>query len=253
MLWFDKMTAMPAEQEALPGRDDPMPVPDRHFVLDAPLKEPFPAGLKKALFGMGCFWGAERVFWELPGVYTTAVGYAGGYTPNPTYKEVCSGRTGHNEVVLVVFDPARSRLRRAAAGVLGGPTTRPRACARATTSAPSTARASTSSTTPSGRRRGLAARGLSEGPGGAGLWGHHHRDPRRAAVLLRRGIPPAVPRQEPRRLLRPGRHRRLPAGAGNGLSRRARGSGFRPACTGKLASGFRIPWVSRSEARPTGR
>jgi peptide-methionine (S)-S-oxide reductase len=108
MLWFDKMTAMPAEQEALPGRDDPMPVPDRHFVLDAPLKEPFPAGLKKALFGMGCFWGAERVFWELPGVYTTAVGYAGGYTPNPTYKEVCSGRTGHNEVVLVVFDPARS-------------------------------------------------------------------------------------------------------------------------------------------------
>jgi peptide-methionine (S)-S-oxide reductase len=84
-----------------------MPVPDRHAVLDAPLKGPFPEGMQQALFGMGCFWGAERKFWELPGVYTTAVGYAGGYTPNPAYKEVCTGRTGHNEVVLVVFDPVK--------------------------------------------------------------------------------------------------------------------------------------------------
>ncbi len=107
MHWFDRKTTMPAEQDALPGRDEAMPVPDRHFVLDAPLKGPFPAGLERALFGMGCFWGAERVFWELPGVYTTAVGYAGGFTPNPVYKEVCTGQTGHNEVVLVVHDPAR--------------------------------------------------------------------------------------------------------------------------------------------------
>ncbi|HSH43048.1 MAG TPA: peptide-methionine (S)-S-oxide reductase MsrA [Arenicellales bacterium] len=107
MHWFDKKTTMPDESDALPGRDEPLRVAARHFVLDAPLAGPFPAGLEQALFGMGCFWGAERVFWELPGVFTTAVGYAGGYTRNPTYNEVCSGRTGHTEVVLVVFDPAR--------------------------------------------------------------------------------------------------------------------------------------------------
>ena len=93
---------------ALPGRDQEMPVPERHAVLGTPLKPPFPDGLEQAVVGMGCFWGAERVFWQAPGVYTTAVGYAGGITPNPTYEEVCSGRTGHAEVVLVVFDPART-------------------------------------------------------------------------------------------------------------------------------------------------
>jgi peptide-methionine (S)-S-oxide reductase len=98
---------MPSPDRALPGRDDEMPVPAQHFVNGAPLKGPFPAGLQQAIFGMGCFWGAEKQFWQLPGVYTTAVGYAGGYTPNPTYREVCSGLTGHNEVVLVVFDPAK--------------------------------------------------------------------------------------------------------------------------------------------------
>jgi peptide-methionine (S)-S-oxide reductase len=99
-------TAMPDPADALPGRDTPMPVPERHFVLDAPLRGPFPADTEQAIFGLGCFWGAERLFWETPGVYTTAVGYAGGLTPNPTYAEVCSARTGHNEVVLVVYRPA---------------------------------------------------------------------------------------------------------------------------------------------------
>jgi peptide-methionine (S)-S-oxide reductase len=98
-------TEMPTAEDALKGRDQPMPVPERHFVNGHPISPPFPEGLQTAVFGMGCFWGAERVFWQTPGVYSTAVGYAGGFTPNPTYEEVCSGRTGHAEVVLVVFDP----------------------------------------------------------------------------------------------------------------------------------------------------
>jgi peptide-methionine (S)-S-oxide reductase len=97
---------MPAKDDALKGRAERMPVPQTHFVNGARLEGPFPAGLERALFGLGCFWGAERKFWQLPGVYTTAVGYSAGYTPNPTYREVCTGMTGHNEVVLVVYDPA---------------------------------------------------------------------------------------------------------------------------------------------------
>ncbi len=96
---------MPTPGEALPGRAVPMAVPERHFVSGRSLKPPFPAGLEQAVFGLGCFWGAERTFWQARGVYVTAVGYAGGHTPNPTYEEVCSGRTGHAEVVRVVFDP----------------------------------------------------------------------------------------------------------------------------------------------------
>jgi peptide-methionine (S)-S-oxide reductase len=102
---FGKKTAMPSPQEALPGRTEPISVPAQHFVNGHALRPPFPAGMAMALFGMGCFWGAERKFWQLDGVYTTAVGYAAGLTPNPTYEEVCTGMTGHNEVVLVVFDP----------------------------------------------------------------------------------------------------------------------------------------------------
>ena len=108
MLFTRAKTTLVAPEEALPGRDAPIPTSERHFVLDTPLKPPFPEGLQTAVFGMGCFWGAERMFWQAPGVYTTAVGYAGGYTPNPTYEEVCSGRTGHTEAVLVVFDPEQT-------------------------------------------------------------------------------------------------------------------------------------------------
>ena len=97
---------LPRPDQALPGRQEPMPVPAAHAVNGHPIAPPFPAGLEQAVFGMGCFWGAERKFWQAAGVYSTAVGYAGGYTPNPTYREVCSGMTGHTEVVLVVFDPA---------------------------------------------------------------------------------------------------------------------------------------------------
>ena len=105
MAWEQKLR-MTDESQALPGRSTAMPVPAEHFVNGAPLQAPFPESLEQAVFALGCFWGAERRFWEIDGVYTTAVGYAGGFTPNPSYEEVCSGRTGHTEVVLVVFDPA---------------------------------------------------------------------------------------------------------------------------------------------------
>jgi peptide-methionine (S)-S-oxide reductase len=107
MLFGRTKHQMPDQAEALPGRDTPIAVPTAHFVNGNPLTPPWPEGYQQAAFGLGCFWGAERAFWQTPGVWTTAVGYAGGYTPNPTYEEVCSGMTGHNEVVLVVFDPAK--------------------------------------------------------------------------------------------------------------------------------------------------
>ncbi|HET8551644.1 MAG TPA: peptide-methionine (S)-S-oxide reductase MsrA, partial [Gammaproteobacteria bacterium] len=106
MLFAQKKTDIPAEAEALPGRDTPLDVPNEHYVNGHPIKPPFPAGLEQAMFAMGCFWGSERLFWQMEGVYTTASGYAGGYTPNPTYEDVCTGRTGHAETVFVVYDPA---------------------------------------------------------------------------------------------------------------------------------------------------
>lgn len=111
MLGQGKKTTLPRPQDALPGRAEVMSVTNRHYVNGNPLLPPYPAGMELALFGLGCFWGAEKCFWKIPGVYTTAVGYAAGYTPNPTYQEVCSGKTGHNEVVRVVFDPKQLSFR----------------------------------------------------------------------------------------------------------------------------------------------
>src|SRR6185437_3055508 len=107
MALFRKKASLPAQEEALPGRSTPLKVPETHFVNGHRIVPPFPAGLREAVFGLGCFWGAERLFWQLPGVYSTAVGYAGGLTPNPTYEEVCTGRTGHAEAVRVLYDPER--------------------------------------------------------------------------------------------------------------------------------------------------
>ncbi|MFI5254515.1 MAG: peptide-methionine (S)-S-oxide reductase MsrA, partial [Candidatus Limnocylindrales bacterium] len=107
MSFLFRAPSMPSPDRALPGRSQPMPIPDRHFVNGAPLAGPWPDGTKTAVFALGCFWGAEKDFWQLPGVLSTAVGYAGGYTPNPTYREACSGMTGHAESVLVAYDPQR--------------------------------------------------------------------------------------------------------------------------------------------------
>ncbi len=110
MLFARKPLDVPTPETALPGRETPIEIPRQHFVLGTSLTPPFPEGYERIVVGMGCFWGAERMFWQAPGIHTTAAGYAGGFTPNPTYEEVCSGRTGHTEVVLAVFDPARTSL-----------------------------------------------------------------------------------------------------------------------------------------------
>ncbi len=204
-----KKTEMPTADRALPGRPSPdFEIPVMHYVNGNRIQAPFPEGLEQAMFGLGCFWGAERLFWEAPGVYATAVGYAAGLTPNPTYEEVCSGYTGHNEVVMVWFDPKKTSYEALLRLFWEGhdPTQGMRQGNDVGTQYRSGVY--TFSAEQKAQARGLA-RGLPEGARPEGLRHDHDRDRRGAGVLLRRGLSPAVSRQEPRRLLRPGRHRRV--------------------------------------------
>ncbi len=205
-----KKLDLPTPAEALPGRDVAMPAPAQHFVNGHPIAAPFPAGMQTGIFGLGCFWGAERKFWQMPGVYSTAVGYAGGVTPNPTYEEVCSGRTGHAEVVLVVFDPAAVGY----ADLLRNfweshdPTQGMRQGNDVGTQVPLRDLRDDAGAASGGGGITRCVRGGAE----AGRSRRdHHRDRRGAHLLLRRGLPSAVPRQESGRVLRHWRHRgRLP-------------------------------------------
>lgn len=204
---------LPTAEQALPGRDTPVTVAARHAVNGHPLQSPFPAGMQQAVFAMGCFWGAERRFWQQSGVYSSAAGYAGGHTPNPTYEEVCSGLTGHTEVVLVVFDPQVTsyaallkvfweahnpthapRQRQWQPVPLGHLLPRQRAIERCV-----------------GQPSALSA-----GAGNRRLGPDHHRNRCRTGFLLCRGLSPAIPGQEPRRLLRAGRYWRVSAGVSSG-------------------------------------
>ena len=198
---------------ALPGRERAIDVPALHEVLGTPLRvggDLIDKGLEQAVFGMGCFWGAEKIFWQAPGVYSTAVGYAGGFTPNPTYEEVCSGRTGHTEAVLVAFDPAATSYEEMLKLFWEGhdPTQGMRQGNDVGTQYRSAiywqdeAQRIAAEASRDAYQQVLSARRPRR---------DHHRDRSRATpspVLLRRGLPPAVPREEPRRLLRAGRHRR---------------------------------------------
>ena len=210
MLFSSRKTQMIEPSKALPGRDEPMPVPARHEVLGTPLMPPFPEGLQRAVFGMGCFWGAERVFWQAEGVYTTAVGYAGGFTPNPTYEEVCSAGTGHTEVVLVVFDP--NVISYEAMLQLFWENHDPTQGMRQGNDVGTQYRSAIYTADAAQREAAEASQAMYQrAPERRRPRRDHDRDRRRRAVLLRRGLPPAVPGQEPRRLLRHRRHgRELP-------------------------------------------
>ena len=213
-------TAMPDPETALPGRSTPMPVPERHFVLDTPLRGPFPEDTEQAIFGAGCFWGVEKSFWQAPGVYTTAVGYAAGMTPNPTYEEVCSARTGHNEVVLVVYRPAEISYEDLLKRFWEGHD--PTQGMRQGNDVGTQYRSGIYTTSDEQRAAAEASRDrYQEALTAAGARRDLDRDPARARVLLRRGLPPAVPREEPARLLRGGRHgRQLPDRHGHERPRR---------------------------------
>ncbi len=218
MFFSRKPATLPSAKEALPGRDEAIPTASEHFVNGRALKGPYPEGSEVATFGLGCFWGAERAFWKLPGVCVTAVGYAGGTTPNPTYREVCSGMTGHNEVVRVVFDPdeiSYELLVRAffeshdpTQGMRQGNDVGTQY--RSGIYVENEAQRETAERVRAAYAAELKARGYPA---------DHDRDRRCRAVLLRRGLPPAVPGEEPRRLLRPRRHRRRLPGR-NGRRRR---------------------------------
>ena len=222
-------TRMPTTEEMLAGRARAMPVAATHAVLGTPTQPPFPSQLQTLIVGMGCFWGAERLFWQAEGVYTTAVGYAGGGTPNPTYEEVCSGRTGHTEAVLVVFDPAvidiDALLR------IFWENHDPTQGMRQGNDVGTQYRSAIYTADESQRQAAERSRDQ-YGPvlAAAGHGRYHHRDRNRAALLLRRGLPPAVPGQEPVGLLRHRRNRPGPAGGPGGSAlprdagRRRRGS-----------------------------
>ena len=206
MLLFRKTLEMPSPDEALPGRPEPIPTPDTSFTNGRRIKPPFPDGMELAQLGLGCFWGAEKAFWNLPGVHVTAVGYAAGSTPNPTYEEVCSGRTGHNEVVLVVFEPDLIGYEEILRTFWEAHD--PTQGMRQGNDVGTQYRSGIYTSSETQAEQALASRGRVPGCALFGrLWPHHHRDPRSGPLLLRRGLPPAVPRQEPVRLLRPRGHR----------------------------------------------
>ena len=208
---FRNKTESVTPEGALPGRDERIPVPARHDVLGTPLEPPFPEGFERAVFGMGCFWGAERIFWQAPGVYSTAVGYAGGFTPNPTYSEVCSGRTGHTEAVLVVFDPAKTSYEELLR--LFWENHDPTQGMRQGNDVGTQYRSAVLYTSEAQREAAERSRAMyQEQLRGSGLRPDHDRDRTARRLLLRRGLPPAVPREEPERLLRPGRHGRFVSG-----------------------------------------
>ncbi len=199
---FRKMTTMPDAGEALPGRSEAIQVPDTHFVLGTPTKPPWPEGHETVLFGMGCFWGAERIFWKIDGVHTTAAGYAAGFTPNPSYEEVCTGRTGHNEVALVVFDPAKVSFETLLAAFWENHD--PTQSMRQGNDVGTQYRSGIYVTTDEQREIAEAVEGPVPGAARRLRVRHdHHRDPRRRPLLLRRDLPPAVPRQEPQWVLQP--------------------------------------------------
>ena len=184
---------------------------DKHFVSGARLEPPFPEGSELATFGLGCFWGAEKMFWKLPGVYSTAVGYAGGSTPNPTYREVCSGLTGHTEVVQVVFDPKRVSYGELLRAFWEGHD--PTQGMRQGNDSGTQYRSAIYTHGDAQRAEATASRDAYARPlADAGFPADHDRDRPGAGVLLRRGLPPAVPGEEPRRLLRHRRHRRVVPG-----------------------------------------
>ncbi len=227
MFGFRKSVSMPNAGDALPGRSQPIRTASEHFVNHHPLKGPYPAGSEKAMFGLGCFWGAERKFWELgEGVYVTAVGYAGGFTPNPTYEEVCSGRTGHNEVVLVVYDPAKISYE--ALLKTFWESHDPTQGMRQGNDVGTQYRSGIYTFTPEQRKAAEASKAMYQKELNAKGYGAITTEivdaPR---VLLRRGLSPAVSGQEPVRLLRarrhrrvvPDRHRRQARAGRNGLNR----------------------------------